>query len=232
MASRASTTWLVPTERDRLMMSVASCFCILFLTFIFQRTFRRIKYSAWLIIYPSAYPASLFLFLSGLRGKINKFIFWFFSHNSTEVILVTIGSLVPSNSVKTWRLIWRVQRRWGASSFSWRHLKCFLPQSIFSYCRRNDLLPALLGGCVALLRSWLASLQTSKLDRVSPQTFLLMFLHLPWAKFWSLCSVLSHAVFHWAKSSCPDSFFTPTEHGGLQGMTHWLPHVFCLHEDL
>lgn len=58
------------------------------------------KDSAWLIIYPSAYPASLFIVFSGLRGKINIFIFWFLPHNPTEAILVAIGSPVPSNSVE------------------------------------------------------------------------------------------------------------------------------------
>lgn len=87
MATREWTTCLVPTERDRLMMSVASCFCILFLTFIFQRTFRQIKDSAWLIIYPRAYPAFRFLFFPGPGGNINIFIFSFFCWDVTGVIL-------------------------------------------------------------------------------------------------------------------------------------------------
>lgn len=70
-----------------------------FLNLYFPETSRQIKDSAWLIIYPSAYPVSLFIFFSGLRGKINIFIFWFLPHNPTEAILVAIGSHVLSNSV-------------------------------------------------------------------------------------------------------------------------------------
>lgn len=139
------STWTVPTKRDRLMSSMASCFCTLFLTFIFQRTSRQIKDSAWLIIYPSVYPASLSFLFPGLRGKINVFLFWFLPHNPTEAILVTIGSHVPSNSVKKNKekrkkgstLEW-LERSAGERVLQrpWPALKWFLLQRIFSYCHR------------------------------------------------------------------------------------------------
>lgn len=119
-----------------------------FLNLHFPETSRQIKDSAWLIIYPSAYPASLFIFFSCLRGKINLFIFWFLSHSPTEAILVTIGSHVPFNSgffIKKKRESEQKEAGWsdweglpgrGCSSRPWPALKCVLLQRIFSYCHR------------------------------------------------------------------------------------------------